>query len=40
MVLRETLRDVLVQLDSMGATLAAAHLSSCIDSLSRRFDLD
>jgi hypothetical protein len=38
--LRDMLRDALVQLDSIGANLAAAHLSACIDSLNQRFDLD
>jgi len=39
MAMRDMLRDALVQLDGMGANLAAAHLSACIDSLNRHFDL-
>ncbi|WP_343612153.1 hypothetical protein [Novosphingobium sp.] len=38
--LRKMLREALMQLDGMGANLAAAHLAACIDSLNRRFDLD
>lgn len=38
--LRKMLREALMQLDGMGANLAAAHLAACIDLLNRRFDLD